>query len=254
MAEEFLTFKHGDNERPIPAQALKAISEAMGWKNERAALNALQIAADAKDYYDEAKQLYQVARRQPQQYGEPTHQQYRPNPQQNGYQQQPQGEAEPDPIQMLREIRQEQARFNEYVSLQQQREQAQLQSQAQALIRQTDDEYRKFASDLAARGVPKDRIPNKDTLLSEAEMMGMFESNLSVGDMYRRVYRMQYADDLVDFGIQSQMQRLRDPKAQVTVPAARQSPQAPPPAQTPEAILGNMTWGEGLQSIPETRR
>lgn len=260
QAEEFIPYKYRGQEVPLPLQAAEQIAQAIGWKGGAQALvNQLQIAQDAKEFYDAGRRYYQsnAAPQGPPQappgYGQPpAPQQYR----QPQYQPpvQPQAEDGPDPIAILQQLNQKMSAFDAYV--QEQRQQAEYQQQ-QAMWRaqrEAENEHKRFADDLVKRGTPPEKIPDMWRLLQEANEIGLLSAGLPPGEIFNRVYRMNHADDMVQYGVQRQMAQLRDPKAQVTVPATRQPVNPVPPAQTnAEQLLGGMTWSDALQSIPERR-
>lgn len=259
QAEDFIAYKYRDKEVPIPLQAAEQVAAAIGWKGGAQALvNQLQIAQDAKDFYDAGRRYYQTTQApnapvQPSGYPQQPQPQYRQQPQYQPPVQAP-PEDGPDPIAILQQLNQKVSAFDAYVQEQRAQREYENQRQMQNLERQAAAEHREFADALAAKGIPRDRIPDMWTLLQQGQEIGMLAAHTQPKEVFNRVYRMNYADDLVTYGVQSQMQRLRDPKAQVTVPAAKQPVPAPPSQTNAEQMLGDMKWSDALQFVPEARR
>lgn len=251
---EALPLLLGDRELKLRADAVKALAEDMGFDNPAAVLNQLRAGAEAAEIYKEARNLYRRARtpqyEAPQPGPPPQRDAYGPVPQRPAYQ----PVAEDDPIALVRDmhaqmqqLRDQQAQLLQFTQEQVQQTQIARQREEQKLVREAQQSYQGFAKELRDRGVPEHRIPDMDYLLEEAEGMGMFQSDLPIGEIYRRTHRMLYADQLAEQKAQSAIQQMRNPKATVTVPGPR--PVAPPAPQ-PNDILSTMSARDAINLLP----
>jgi hypothetical protein len=231
-AAEFVPYRRSDGtELQLPFAESETLAKALGYENAAALVNQLRNGEEAQGIYREAREYYRRANRTPRaepEYQEPQRQQprYQPPPQQ--YRQ----PADEDPLALLRETREQTAllaqQFQAWQESQQQQAAAQWQERASNLVEEADREYQKFASELKAKGIPDWKIPERDRLLDEADEMGMFQSKLSVAEIYKRIHKMNYADDYANAKVQQTMERQREAKAKVPVAGARPAPQAPP--------------------------
>lgn len=244
MPEETVPYRVGDQEVPLPLSALQQIAERIGYDNAAAVVNQLRNGAEAQEIIKQARTIYQNARQRSQQYAQPQQPPVDQRWQQHlAAQQQRQQPQDPDdPLQMLSEMRAEIRQLREQ---QMAREQMAYQRETQKLEREANTEYAKFKSELLSRKIPEWKIPDRDYLLAEAEMLGMFHGDTSIGEMYRNVYKMMNADALIESAasnaVQSHVERLRDPRAKVTVPVAR-----PAPAQPQAQGIDSMKIGDIL--------
>lgn len=261
---ESLPLRIGDREIQLDAGAVARLAEQMGFDNPAAVLNQLRAGHDATDIYKEARNLYRRAR-QPQQF-EPAPQE---PPQRPGYSQQrdaygsvPQRQYQPpaqdDPIAVLNDMHQQMAEMRQQQQQLLQYTQAQIEQQSYAARREqakleneAKSAYNAFSKELQSKGLPEHKIPDMEYLLEEAESMGMFQSDLSVGEMYKRVHRMLYADQLAEAQAQRAVSDMRKPTARVTVPGPRPATPAAPP--NPSDALSGMTARDALDFLPPHR-
>jgi hypothetical protein len=249
VEEEFVPYRRGDQEIPLPLEAARQIAEALGYDNPAAIINQLRNGEEAQEIMRQARTIYQQARQRaqsaPPQQVEQRWQQHVQHQQRQQPQQQPQDEL--DPIGLLSEMRQE---IRQMRAEQQQREQYETQRNLVNLDREATREYQKFSSELKKQGVPEWKIPDRDYLLGEAEMLGLFHGDVGVGEMYRSVWKLANADAMIhnaaQSAVQSHVEKLRDPKARVSVPVSRPAPAAAP---APASTLDSMT----LRDLPEGR-
>ncbi len=254
--QEFLPYRRPDGtEAQLPAAEAEAITRALGYDNAAALLNKLRMADESDQILREARSYYQKATRAPrpdadyqaleqrrqQGYGQP---QYRP---------QSQPRQEDDPIQMLNSVVEETRQFREqfqgFLAQQEQRAQWEQAQRFQNLQRESQTEYTKFVTELKAQGIPEWKIPEKERLEDEAADMGLGHSGRSIGDIYRLAHRMQYPDAYTQANVNKIMERQRDPKAKIPVPASR--PAAPPPPPKPGESINGLPWNEFMKNLPE---
>lgn len=261
---ETIPFKVRGEERQLRSDAVRALAEDLGYDDPQAVVNQLQMAKDAADVYRQARELYKRSRtpEAPEPQYQPQQPQYQPpQSQQPRYAPQP---AEEDPVALVRDIHGQVQQLAEMQRQMYEATQAQLQAQAYQrqreeakLIREAQSTYQQFASELKQRGTPDHRVPDMEYLLEEAESMGMFNTDLPINEIYRRTYRMLYADDLAQQAASEATQKLRNPKATVVVPGARSAAPAPaPPGNTiagMEAQLGGLTMADIIDSLPKAR-
>lgn len=241
--EEYVPYRHGDFEAELPLSAVQTIAEKLGYENAAAVINQLRNGAEAQEISQQARKIYQQARqlRQSQQYAQPPQVEQRWENHLAGQrpQQQPQYRQPPaddiDPIALLSEMRQEMRGMSQYIQQQEARTAAEMQRNVFKLEREANREYEKFSGELKKQGIPEWRVPTMEYLLGEAEMMGLYHGEMPVGEMYRSIYKMMNSDYIAEAAaktaVQTHVDRLRDPKARISVPVAR-----PAPPQTAPAI------------------
>jgi hypothetical protein len=262
---ETVTWKVRGEERQIPADRLDALAESMGTTRETA-LMYLQTGKDAGNHYVELKQrerelamreaeLNQRATQyqqpqQPQRYGQPTHQQV----------QQPQGGMPDDPIDLLRwqaqQIQALQERMDQgFRATEEQRrmfEQTMEQERNRIESTQIESAFNHLIESKKQAGLP---IPDRETIEREMIESGLvYNKALPWEKAFERAYKNVYFDDYGRQAERKAMDRLRDPKATITVTGGSggaAKPAAPPSA---EQTLGSMTWGQAIEGIPEARR
>ena len=262
---ETVTWKVRGEERQIPVDRLDSLAEAMGTTRETA-LMYLQTGKDAGGVYRElrererelAQREAEIAQRaaqfqqpsQPQRpaYGQPTHQQV----QQNG--------LPDDPLDLLRwqaeQIRILQERMEQ--GFRATEEQQKLFAETVEAERrrvdseQIDSAFKRLVEQKKQAGLP---VPDWDVLEQELLDSGLAQNKRLPWDKaFERAYRNVYFDDVQRTAERKATDRLRDPKATITVTGG--SGGAAKPAAAPNAAdqLGGLTWGQGLDFIPESRR
>lgn len=251
---EFLPYRRPDgSELQLPGAESEAVARALGYDNAASLVNQLRNGEDAQQLYREAREYYRRANR-PQRsdaeyQGMEQNRQRQHQPQRPQYQPPPQ---EDDPLQILRDIREEnqalRSEWQEWRAEVQRKEVAEYQKNAANLMRVVDTEYKSFVSELKAKGFTEERIPDKELLLEQAEDMGMFNSNLPIPEIYRRVHRMNNSEAYAQNAVAKQMQKMRDPKARMAVPAAQAPAQAAPKQGSD---IDNIPWSEVLKNLPE---
>lgn len=253
--EEYVPYRVGEQEVPLPLSAVQAIADSLtaaglnGYDNPASILNQLRNGGEAQELIKQARSIYQQARQRPQYEPPPVDERWNQHLQQQGQYRQPPPQRQPvddeDPVGLLRQIREDQAAFRQYIQYQEAEKAQNAQRQLQQLDRQANVEYEKFKSELVAKKVPDWKIPDRDYLLREAEMVGMFHGETQIGDMYRNVWKMLNADYLAENAasnaVQSHVERMRDPRSRVTVPVSRP---APPPAQKPGSEIDGLKIGD----------
>ena len=262
MPVETVTFKVRGEERQIPADRLDSLAESIGVSRD-AALMWLQTGKDAGSHYNELRQRErELATRE----AEYQHRASQPPPQPQApqygqpYQTQQQNGFPDDPIDLLRwqaqQIQQLTERMNQGFKATE--EQQKMFNQAFQEQRQKDQteqitsSFKHLVDSKKQAGLP---APDYETIEREMIESGLAQNkNLTWEQAFERAYKNVYFDDYGRMAERRAMEKLRDPRAQVTVPGPNASAPAAPPKQTAENILGNMTWGEGIQGIPETRR
>lgn len=260
---ETIPFKVRGEERQLRADAVRLLAEDLGYDDPQAVVNQLQMAKDAAEVYRQARDLYKRSRAPQQQSDEP---QYQPQPQYQPPEPQyrPPQQAEDDPVALvraihaeMRQVAEQQRQMYEAMQYQQQQTAFALQQQAVKLMREEEKAYHGFVAELRKDGVPDYRIPEREMILEEAESMGLFNSGLTPEELYRRTYRMLYADDIAERAAAQALQKARSPKATVVVPGARAAAPPPPPAANTiagmEAQLGGMKMSDIIDSIPHAR-
>jgi len=267
--EEVLPLRIKDQEYQLPMSAISAIAERMGFENPAAVLNQLRNGAEAAEIYREAREALRKAnaqQRQPQpdayyqqQEAQRVQQQYR-QPQPPQYRQE---EPADDPLALIRamnarlqDMDQRTAQMAEYVEWQRNQAIRDFQNRQQSLEREVKTEYGKLAEELRKKNTPDWKIPDMESLLTEAESMGMFGGALPPGEIVRRTYKMLYGDDIAQEAAAAALQAARSPKARVTVSTGKQTP--PPAAPAPNSIeamqaaLGGLRFSE--VDLPHERR
>jgi len=258
---EALPLRLGDREIQLDASAVSRLAEQMGFDNPAAVLNQLRAGAEAAEIYKEARNLYRKARTPAAPaYEPPQPPQPGPPPRVDAYGQPRQYAPPPvdDPIELVRDMHQQMAELRRqqdqmFQFTQKQAEQAMWsrQQEEHKLVREAQTSYNQFAKELQEKGVPDHRIPDMDYLLEEAESMGMFQSDLPIGEIYRRTHRMLYADQLAEQRAQAAVQEMRKPTARVVVPGPRP---ATPAAPQPNDALSGMSMRDSLDFLPPHRR
>lgn len=266
---ETIPYRGRDGEYQLPADAATQVAAALGFDNPAALVNKLRMADEADAIYRESREALKRAHRatqqpQPDAYYQEQEarraQQYRP-PQQRPQYQSPE-EAADDPLAMIRamnaglaEMRQQQAGILEYVDWQRQQALAEYNQKRQNLERDVNTEYGKLVDELRKKNTPDWKIPDRDSLLWEAEQMGMFGGSLPPGEMVRRTYKMIYGDDIAQEAAATALQAARSPKARITVSTGKAAtpPQAPPANSIAgmEAALGNLSFRD--VDLPHSR-
>jgi len=266
---ETIPYRGRDGDFQLPAAEAAAVAAAMGFDNPAALVNKLRMADEADAIYRESREALRKAHQARQQPApdayyqqQEAQRQYR-QPQRPQYQ--PQAPEQDDPLALIRamserlaEVDQRTAAVSEYVEWQRQEAIRSFQERQRGLEREVRTEYGKLADDLRKKGTPDWKIPDMESLLSEAESMGMFGGTLPPGDIVRRTYRMLYGDEIAQEAVKAQMNRLADKKVRVAVPA---SPSAsPPPLRPPDpnSIAGMEAAIQGLHfrdvDLPPERR
>jgi hypothetical protein len=266
-----IPYRGRDGDFQIPVDAASAVAAALGFDNPAALINKLRMGDEADAIYRESREALRRAHQQRQQappqpdaYYQDQEarraQQYRqPRPQYQSPE-----EAAEDPLSLIRamnsrllDMDQRTAQVTEYIEWQKQQNIRDYQARQQSLEREVRTEYGKLTDELRKKNTPDWKIPDMESLLSEAEQMGMFGGSLPPGEIVRRTYRMVYGDDIAQEAAASALQAARSPKARITVSTGKQvTPPQAPAANTiagMEAQLGNMKWGEFVQQIPERR-
>lgn len=264
---ETVTFKVRGEERQIPVDRLDSLGESLGVSRD-AALMWLQTGKDAGSHYNELRQRerelaqreYELEHRasqpppQPQypQYGQPTHQQFQQQPQQNGLPE--------DPLDLLRFMAARQQQLEERINNgfrateEQQKVFAQAYKEEQNRVQgeQIQSAFKHLVESKKSAGLP---VPDYEVIEREMLESGLAHNrNLSWDQAFDRAYKNVYFDDYGRMAERRAMEKLRDPKAQVTVPGPNSSAPPAPPKATAESMLGGMSWGDGLQFIPESKR
>lgn len=264
---ETVTFKVRGEERQIPASILDSLAESLGTSRDAAQM-WLQTGKDAGSHYNELRQRerelaqreYELQQRasqpppQPQypQYGQPTHQQFQQHPQQNGLPE--------DPIDLLRWQAQRLQALEERINTgfrateEQQKHFAIAYQEEQNRVQgeQIQSAFKHLVESKKSAGLP---VPDYETIEREMLESGLAQNrNLTWDQAFDRAYKNVYFDDYGRMAERRAMEKLRDPKAQVTVPGPNSSAPPAPPKQTAETLLGGMTMGQGLDFIPESRR
>lgn len=248
VEEEFVPYRRGEQEIPLPLSAARQIAEALGYDNPAAIINQLRNGEEAQEIMRQARTIYQQAKQRAQ-YAQPqqpqVEQRWQQHVQQNQQRQTP--PADIDPIEILTSMQQE---IREMRSQQAQAQQHEYNRNLQKLEREANHEYGRFVSELKSKGVPEWKIPDRDYLLSEAEMLGMYHGDTAIGDMYRNVWKLNNSDFIAQSAatnaVQSHVEKLRDPKARVSVPVSRPAPQPSAPVASP---LDSMS----IRDLPEGR-
>lgn len=264
-----IPYRGRDGDFQIPVDAASAVAAALGFDNPAALINKLRMGDEADAIYRESREALRRAHQQRQQAPQPDAfyqdqearraQQYR-QPQRPQYQSQE--EAADDPLALIRamnsrllDMDQRTAQVTEYIEWQKQQNIRDYQARQQSLEREVRTEYGKLTDELRKKNTPDWKIPDMESLLSEAEQMGMFGGSLPPGEIVRRTYRMVYGDDIAQEAAASALQAARSPKARITVSTGKQSaPPAPPAANSisgMEAALGNLRFNE--VDIPNSR-
>lgn len=268
---ETIPYRGRDGEYNIPADAAAIVAAAIGYDNPAALINKLRMADETDAIYRESREALRRAHRQSQpqpqqdayfqdqetrraqQYRQPQEPQYR----------QPDPARQDDPLEMIRSMREEMrqvreqgAAMAEYVEYQRQESIRNFQQRQQTLEREVRTEYGKLADELRKKNTPDWKIPDMESLLTEAEQMGMFGGSLPPGEIVRRTYRMVYGEDIAQEAAAAALQAARNPKARVTVSTGKQVQPAAPPAANSiegmEAALGNLRFS-GVD-LPHERR
>lgn len=271
QAPETIPYRGRDAEYQIPAAEAAAVAAAIGFDNPAALINKLRMADEADAIYRESREALKRAHRQSQapplqdayyqeQEARRT-QQYRPPNVQNQYR--PHDGAQDDPLELIRAMRDEMqqvraqtASMAEYVEYQRQQAIRDFQQRQQSLEREVRTEYGKLTDELRKKNTPDWKIPDMESLLTEAEQMGMFGGSLPPGEIVRRTYRMVYGEDIAQEAAAAALQAARSPKARVTVSTGKQVQPAAPPSPNSiegmEAALGNLRFGQ--VDLPHERR
>ena len=262
---ETVTWKVRGEERQIPVDRLDALAESMGTSRETA-LMYLQTGKDAGSHYQELKQRerelmrreYEIEQRlqqqpppqppQPQRYGQPTHQQFQ------------QGGLPEDPLDLLRwqaeKMAQLEARLEQ--GFRATEEQQKLFAETvEAERRRVDSEaidtaFKRLVESKKQAGLP---VPDWDTIEQEMLESGLAQNKRLPWDKaFERAYKNVYFEDASRMAERRATDRLRDPKATITVSGGSggsAKPAAPPNAAD---MLGSTTWGQIIEGIPESRR
>jgi hypothetical protein len=264
---ETVTWKVRGEERQIPVDRLDSLAESMGTSRETA-LMYLQTGKDAGSHYQELKlrerelaqreaeldqranQYQPTPQRQP--YGQPTHQQYQPQQQSNG--------LPDDPLDLLRwqaqqiQALQERMEHGFRATEEQQKMFAETVQQERNRIESTQIEsaFKHLVDTKKQAGMP---VPDYETIEREMLESGMAQNrSLPWDKAFERAYRNVYFDDASRMAERKATDRLRDPKATITVAGGSGGAAKPAAPPTAEQSLGSMTWGQAIEGIPESRR
>jgi len=234
---EFIPYRRADGtEAQLPAAEAQRIVEALGYDNAAVLINKLSLADESDQVLREAKEYYRRATRHQTPRTDAEYQGIEARRQQAPPQYRPpqQPQVEEDPVAIIRNIHEQQRelreQFQEFLQAQQQQRQAEQIRQAQDLERQSVTEYNSFVADLKSRGVPDWKIPDKERLEEDAADLGLGYSRKSLGEIYRLAHKIQNPEFYTRAEVNKIMERQREPKAKVPVPASR--PPATPPPKT----------------------
>ena len=262
---ETVTFKVRGEERQIPADRLDSLAEAMGVSRD-ATLMWLQTGKDAGSHYQELRaqarelaqkeaelnNLYQrIEQERQQRQGFSTPAPISPM--------QPNGLPD-DPVELLRwqanfmrqfheDINKRFAGFDEWrQSFQQERLQEQQRRESAAI----ESSFQRLLDEKK-----KSNLPAPEWEIIERELMetGMAANrNITWEKAMERAYRNVYFDDYGRIAERRAMEKLRDPKATVTIAGGGSAAPRPPQTPTAEQQLSGLTVGEASQFLPDARR
>ena len=261
MPVETVTFKVRGEERQIPADRLDSLAESIGVSRD-AALMWLQTGKDAGSHYNELRQRErELATRE----AEYQHRASQPPPQPQApqygqpYQTQQQNGFPDDPIDLLRwqaqqiQMLQERMEHGFRATEEQQKMFAETVQQERNRIESTQIEsaFKHLVDTKKQAGMP---VPDYETIEREMLESGMAQNrSLPWDKAFERAYRNVYFDDASRMAERKATDRLRDPKATITVAGGSGGAAKPPAPPNAADQLGGMTWGQGLDFIPDKR-
>lgn len=262
-APEYIPFKVRGQERQISASNLDALANELG-ANRDTALMWLQSGKDYGQHVSEYRQRErELAQREAQ--VNAYLQQIEQERQARTVPRQPTGPqpagvpTTDDPMEILRwqaqqllaiqqRVEDQQKAFNE------EREyfkQAMARHEEQRIEGEIVDTWQAFEKDLKAKNLPV--IPYEE-IEREALMSGLaHNTRLPLKEVFQRAYRNLAWDDVQSNVEKTTMQKLRDPRATVTVPGGSAAPTPKPKGSEIEQALGSMKMGEVIEFIPERR-
>ena len=155
--------------------------------------------------------------------------------------------------QMLRQMQQDFQGLRSTLSAEQER--LKEQAQEQALDQQTREIDAMAERFLGEHNKGRKEQITKDEFIQEVMLSGGSNRYVPLERAFDRAWRIITYDERGETAQRQMMDKLRDPRAQVIVPGA--SPAQPPTADKrsdAEKALAGMTWGQGIEFIPEARR
>ena len=179
--------------------------------------------------------------------------QRQPQPQQPQYQNQQAPDPVNDPVNYLAhrfETRQEalERKFDAYIQAQQMAQQSQEQQREAQVLQQS---YNNWAEKKKAQGFKN--VPSLEEMDQLAADLELGNTSLPYDKAFEVAWNVYYGDQVAQTAQRAAVDNLRKPNAKIVVPGASSAPK--PAAQpSPADQLGGMTWGQGLDFIPESRR
>lgn len=248
--EEVITLRFKGEEKHVPKHLISELAERIG-ADEYTTIMRVQKMWDADRVYRDTEREREEWGRKEAEYNARMQALEAERQRQYGQPQRQQPVADDDPIAILRNLQQRfdtvqqawESEREQYKAALAEQFQADQAAQVQAAY---DQLVEKVKSD--PRKLPV--IPFED-LEREAVESGLASNRrLSWGQVLERSYR-NLAWDYVPRAVEkSTLDKLRDPKASITVPGGRSAPPAPPPSANP---LEGMKWGDVIDSIPRAR-
>jgi hypothetical protein len=166
----------------------------------------------------------------------------------------PASSGEVDPIAILQAIRQEQHSLRQQILEDRQQYKAAIEQQEQAKNQQAFQAA--FSRVMDEKSKAKMPTYSIEDLEQEAVRMGLGYSNLTPEDIWERAYRSLAWDQVGQARERSTVEKLRDPKAKITVPGTPSSSGPSAPVDSRAALenqLEGLKWGEVQGMIPERR-
>ena len=262
-APEYVPFKVRGQERQISASNLDALASELG-ANRETALMWLQSGKDYGQHVSEYRQRErELAQREAEvnAYLQRIERERQAQTPARTTSSQPTGVPQTDdPMEYLRWQSQQLLAIQQRVDEQQksfneEREyfkQAMAQHERQRIEGEIVETWGAFEKELKAKNLPV--IPYED-IEREAMLTGLaYNTKLPLKEVFQRAYRNLAWDDVQSSVEKTTMQKLRDPRATVTVPGGSSAPSPQKPQGSDiERALGSMKMGEVIDFIPERR-